>query len=182
MKRILLLLLTVLLAFSLTACASSEASSQESTYEKDGFTVDTENGTITKGEDVYTFTVSETSSSKSINITYPNGATYYFTWNGNMGLGGWSDNYDPERYADGDTLCDLISFEPPEQERGSSGHPLFGLLFIALGLFSALSPHTAWYLEWGWRYKDAEPSDTALMMERIGGVFAVIVGVLVMFI
>ena len=181
MKRVCHLLLTILVIFSLTACASSEVSREESTYEKDGFTVDREAGTITKGEDVYHYKVTGSENTRGITITYPNGATYYFTWSGNVGTGGWSDDYDPDRYVDGDTLCDVISFEPPKETRSSGGYPLFGLLFIAIGLFSAWNPTAAWYLEWGWRYKDAEPSDTALMIERIGGVFAILVGIVVMF-
>ena len=57
---------------------------------------------------------------------------------------------------------------------------LFALLAIAVGAFSAAGPHTAWYWSYGWRYKNAEPSDLALSAERIGGVIAVVVGVLLL--
>ena len=181
MKRIALLFLTVLLAFSLTACASSEVS-YESTYEKDGFTIDMEACTITKGEDVYHYTLSGGGNTSGITITYPNGAKYYFTWSGNVGSGGWTDDYDPERYVDGDTLSDLVSFEPPRSERSRGGNPLFGLICIALGLFNAIAPETAWYLDWGWHYKNADPSDAALFFERLGGIVAVIIGVILMFV
>lgn len=182
MKRVAILFLTVFLLFSLTACFSSESTASSSTYEKDGFTVNTESCTITKGEDVYHYTLSGSGNSSGITITYPNGAKYYFTWSGNTGMGGWSDDYDPERYVDGDTLSDLISFGPPKSESSRSGSPLFGLICIALGLFSAIAPETAWYLEWGWRYKNADPSDAALFFERLGGIVAIIIGAILMFV
>lgn len=58
---------------------------------------------------------------------------------------------------------------------------IFGLLFIVIGLINAISPATGWYLSYGWRYKDAEPSDAALILGRIGGVLGIIVGVICIF-
>lgn len=40
---------------------------------------------------------------------------------------------------------------------------LVGLILIVSGLIGAISPETGWHLSYGWRYKDAEPSDAALM-------------------
>ena len=51
-------------------------------------------------------------------------------------------------------------------------------ILCVLSVFSVASPHTAWYWSYGWRYKNAEPSDLALTAERIGGVIAIVVGVL----
>lgn len=53
-------------------------------------------------------------------------------------------------------------------------------LLIVMGIFQLVSPQTAWYLSYGWRYKDAEPSDIALVMERVGGVVAIIVGIIIL--
>lgn len=173
MKRILSVLLVLLFCIVPTGCCK-----EPSVFEKDGFTVDLEAGTITKGGDVYTFTITGSGNRSRIDITYPNGAGYYWEWNGNGGHGGWSNDYDPVRYVDGETLMDLLSFEPPRER---SGNPLLGLLFIVLGLADAISPDTAWYLSYGWRYKNAEPSDAALAFGRIGGVLAVLVGILCLF-
>jgi len=57
---------------------------------------------------------------------------------------------------------------------------LFGLVFILFGLFAALSPETAWQLQEGWKFRNAEPSDLALVMTRIGGVFTIVVGLLLL--
>ena len=37
------------------------------------------------------------------------------------------------------------------------------LLLEAVGVFNLAAPRAAWYAEWGWRIKDAEPSDRALV-------------------
>ena len=176
MKRPVFWVLCLLAAILLTACGGQRENTN--TYEKDGYTVDLENRTITHGEDVYTFEISGGGSGSSIRITYPNGATYFWEWTGTSGHGGWSDDYDPERYADGDTLMELVNFQPP---RESSGHPLLGLLVIAAGIFNLAVPRTAWYLSYGWRFKDAEPSDAALALGRLGGGIAVFAGLLLFF-
>ena len=173
MRRRVFSMLCLLAALLLTACGGQERSS---VYEKNGYTVDQEHCNIVHGEDVYTYEISGDGS--SIQITYPNGATYHWTWSGNMGYGGWSDDYDPERYADGDTLIDLVNFQPP---RESSGDPLLGLLALAVGVFNLVSPRTAWYLNYGWRFRDAEPSDAALVLGRVGGGIAVFLGLLLLF-
>ena len=56
------------------------------------------------------------------------------------------------------------------------------LLLLAVGIFNTASPHTAWYLEYGWRYKDAEPSDMALTFSRLGGILAIIAAVILIFV
>ena len=176
MKRPIFLMLCLLAAILLTACGGRREN--PNIFEKDGFTVNREAGTITHGEDVYTYEISGGGSGSSIRITYPNGAAYFWEWTGNGGHGGWSDDYDPVRYTDGDTLIDLVNFQPP---RESSGNPLLGLLVIALGIFNLAVPRTAWYLSYGWRFKDAEPSDAALVLGRIGGGIAVFAGLLLFF-
>ena len=173
MKRgFLLCLLTLLLCLS--ACSSGEGGNPN-VFEENGYTVDLENQTITHGEDVYTFTVSGGGSSSSIRITYPNGATYFWEWSGNGGHGGWSDDYDPVRYADGDFLRDLLDFQAPAQEEEIS--PLLIVLLLAVGGFNLAAPRASWYLTYGWRYKDAEPSGVALVLNRVVGALAVLLAV-----
>ncbi|NLG51098.1 MAG: hypothetical protein GX552_13405 [Chloroflexi bacterium] len=57
---------------------------------------------------------------------------------------------------------------------------LFGLVIILFGLFAVISPETAWHLQEGWKFRNAEPSDLSLIMTRIGGVIAIVIGLLVM--
>jgi hypothetical protein len=60
-----------------------------------------------------------------------------------------------------------------------------GLIISILGAFNYCNAETSWYLEYGWKFKDAEPSDFALGMIRffggaayIGGIIAIFVGLL----
>ena len=52
------------------------------------------------------------------------------------------------------------------------------LLFI--GGVNTAWPQAAWYLETGWKIKDAEPSDAALTWNRVGGVVALIIAAIMM--
>ena len=58
-------------------------------------------------------------------------------------------------------------------------HILIGLFCIIVGLVNAISPAIGWYLGRGWRYKDAEPSEAALLWGRVGGVVAILIGIFV---
>lgn len=44
------------------------------------------------------------------------------------------------------------------------------VVFIILGILTAIFPEYAWYLSRGIWYKDSEPSDFALILTRIGGI------------
>ncbi|MCA1292210.1 hypothetical protein LBW89_04150 [Paenibacillus sp. alder61] len=56
----------------------------------------------------------------------------------------------------------------------------FGFLFIIMGLIAAIRPYSVWYLQLGWKFKDAEPSDLALRRERFAGFILVMVGVILL--
>ena len=60
-------------------------------------------------------------------------------------------------------------------------HPIAGLLLIIIGLCNLCRPEEMWHLNTGWQFKDAEPSEEAILWCRIGGVIAIIVGFVVMF-
>ncbi|MBO7748732.1 hypothetical protein I8J29_31640 [Paenibacillus sp. MWE-103] len=58
---------------------------------------------------------------------------------------------------------------------------LFGLLFIIIGILNVFFPQAGWYMRYGWQFRNAEPSDAALIMNRVGGVIAVVIGIFVLF-
>ena len=60
-------------------------------------------------------------------------------------------------------------------------HPIAGLLLIIIGLCNLCRPEEMWHLSEGWKFKDAEPSEDAILWCRVGGVIAIIVGVFVLF-
>ena len=53
---------------------------------------------------------------------------------------------------------------------------IFGIICLALGALNIFLPELGWYLNVGWKFRDAEPSDAALTMTRVGGIIAVIIG------
>jgi hypothetical protein len=52
----------------------------------------------------------------------------------------------------------------------------FGFIFMIIGIIGAMFPRAAWYMSEGWKFKDAEPSDAALIMNRIMGIVFAIIG------
>lgn len=95
------------------------------------------------------------------------------------GSGGWSDDYDANRYVDGDLLCDILI---QKALKAVNPDKVIGIIILlAIGILNIASPYTAWYLGYGWRYKNAEPSDSALGLNRVVGVFAVLVAVVMIF-
>lgn len=60
-------------------------------------------------------------------------------------------------------------------------HPFVGLLLIIIGLLNLCKPEEMWYMSTGWQFKDAEPSEDAILWCRVGGVIAIVIGFFVMF-
>lgn len=56
-----------------------------------------------------------------------------------------------------------------------------GIFMILIGILNTIFPRIFWTLRDGWRYKDAEPTDFALLMSRLGGIMLVLAGIYVMF-
>lgn len=51
---------------------------------------------------------------------------------------------------------------------------LIGVLFLAAGIANVAIPQAMWWLSEGWKFQNAEPSDLALTVGRIGGVILLI--------
>lgn len=178
MKRFLILCMAVCLLL-LTACAGSSRDPNVYDVEYNGktYTVDQNNQTITFDGHVYQFKVSGSGSNMRFEVTYPNGATY----SGSGWAGSHSDNYDPDRYAPGDTLWSVLEQGRPGAQK-NSGYWFIGLLLVGLGIFQTCSPRTSWYISHGWRYKNAEPSELALGLGRVGGIFVILIGIICFFV
>lgn len=178
MRQAAALCVTVWLALALCGCSAPA----EYTVTRDGreYTVDREAGTISDGTHTYSYTFSGDAGSYEATIEYPNGATYWWRQErGGMGYGGWSEGYDEALYAEGDTLLEVLQEKAP---RARSGYGGMGLLLIPVGVFCAVWPRAAWELSHGWRFRNAEPSDAALAVNRICGVLVVLVGIIVFFV
>ena len=54
------------------------------------------------------------------------------------------------------------------------------LLLCGVGIFNLAAPKASWYLSYGWRFKDAEPSDAYMAIARIGGAIALVIGIIML--
>ena len=181
MKKCFFIISIVILIFALCSCTPAPT---KYTVDKNGVTyeINKENKTISDGSNIFKYEFEGNESDYEVNITYPDGSTYWWDMSGVMGNGGWSDGYDPDKYVDGDVLTNILLEDAPKATKHSGGSIIAIILLIALGIFNVAVPHAAWYLEYGWRYKDAEPSDFALGLNRFGGVVAIIIAVIMIFV
>ena len=136
-------------------------------------------GTIEAGENEYAFAYDM---SGALTIRYPNGSVFTLV-NGGAAA---SLEYDGEEfrskgYLDGLSLVWGLE-SALEQARGTSGKnspsPLLAMVLSSLGLWNLLAPRSVWYLSSGWRYKNVEPSDGAIIVYRLGGVALLFFGVM----
>lgn len=135
---------------------------------------------LSNGEVVNVF-FEEHSNGYRYEVTFQNGNHYYFERSGAMGHGGGSlELTTEERELAEEAIDQYEKFHQNERSsRLSSGNPI-GLLFIFIGLFGFAFPHAAWYLEFGWKLRDAEPSEFALIAHRVGGAFIVLIGLFIL--
>lgn len=177
MKRFWTVLCTLLLSISLFGCTEQEAAYTVS-WNGMEFHVDSAQKTISDGEYIYHYEFSGDSSSFNVTITYPDGSSYWYNQSGAVGQGGWSEDYVEGTYVSGDTLIDIVQETAPKST--SPGKITGALILIALGIFHVVFPKVSWYLGYGWRYKNAEASDAALIFARIGGAVAILMGIIFM--
>ena len=176
MRYIRILAAVLLAAVLLTGCGGS------STYEVASLwgvvTIDPEAKTLTCGSNVYAYEITASETVTTTTIRYPNGATYYRHSSGMTGHSSHSEDYDENRYIPGDVLISLLEQEYPREKKGST---FLGLVCIAMGVWGIAKPESLWYLGYGWRYRNAEPSDAALIVERLSGVLCIVVGLIQIF-
>lgn len=123
----------------------------------------------------------------SLSIVYPNGYTY-----SQRDVGGAiavSADYDAKEveelgYIDGFSLARAISSASDSgNASGKSGgvSVIASLFLLAIGIWYVADPRSAWWISRGWWFKNAEPSDSALMLYRMGGCILVFVGIISFF-
>ena len=175
MKRTISLLALCLLLL-LTACGrKTVATVYDVEHNGVTYTVDKEHGTISDSEHTYQIEVGP--SGRDVTVHYPDGSHYWWSYGDTVSHGGWSSDYDEDKYAPGDTLLDIYFPAGPVVRQESSSNWLVALLLMAVGIFNTAAPETAWYLSRGWQFKNAEPSEAALLLTRCSGVVAIVVGV-----
>lgn len=168
MKKVFVLLL--MLAVLLAGCA---------------YTVETETGTITvkpsgtisDGTYEYYYYYNDDG---SFFITYPNGVHCQFTKTGQLS-GAW-DGASVARYADPALLGQAVREGTNAPSKfGSNVDPgtcVAGIVMVLMGLGCIVFPRVPWYMNHGWAFENAEPSELGLKLPMIGGMIMTVTGIL----
>ncbi len=182
-KRVFIVLLILVLLCS--ACGAKEEPESKSTITQiDGrpAVVTLEPGTWSAGtvqtdKGTYTFAWDR---SGDLKITYPDGTGFTYRQTGNVGSGLASPTFDPESkgYISGMSMVWGIerAIDEMRPARKDGPNPLLAIFLLAVGAWYTFAPRSAWYLSYGWRFRDAEPSDAALAVQVCGGVVALLAG------
>lgn len=178
MKHFRILLPLLILGLLLSGC-SGEQRSYEYTQGDNTVTVDPITQTITNGEELFTYSVEDRGSATSYEITFPDGSLYWWTAGSGGGSGGWSDDFDADRFFYADFLVNALEQSAP---RVRTGNVPVGIFLLVLGAVNFFLPEISFYLRYGWAVENAEPSDTYITVAKIGGVLAAVVGLVWCFI
>lgn len=176
MKHFRILLPLLLLALLLSGCGG--ASQEPYTYSDGGntVTVDPISQTISNGSEVFTYEVTETGTGFHYTITFPDGSRYWWNISGSGGAGGWSDDFDTDRWLYADFLIGALRQSQPREK---TGNPVAGLLLMGLGAVNFFFPELGFFLRHGWAVENAEPSDAYITYAKIAGVLVAAAGLLV---
>ena len=196
MKRKIAIVLLAVMLLTLVACQRAPKGSDILTVEKDGkklFVIfKYEEQTISVGEtlstvygpdgeliweedrkDRYRYEYDD----GDITIVYPNGATW---WTSST-AGGWDDDYDPERYIDGDILARQLT--QAYQYSRKNWDPVlvvgfFSLIIIVVSILDIKHPDILHRMRYGLWVQNAEPTEFALTISRLCGVVTIVLAVI----
>ena len=185
---VLILAVLAALVLSLSACAEKQTKNAIEPYSIgwDGrvYTVtpiDNDKGTISDGTNTYSYRYDAGGSGYSVTFAYPDGETYTWKEDGNFSSGATSPDFDSGKYPDGMTLDRVLKRSPAAKHEEKSTKNWGIILFLLfVGGINTACPQLTWYLDVGWKVKDAEPSEAALGWSRTVGVVLLIVAVVMM--
>lgn len=201
MKRTVALLLLVVMVITLSACSTGPRGIETQVVGKNGepviLTFNYDEKTITAGGDMFTVEVggvpvwSDTPAEDedvyryeydggNITITYPNGAVWIESPTSTGAVFSWDDNYDPQRYIEGDVLARYLEeAHRPQSREGIVGIGFACLIMAAIGVVMFAVPEELIEMKYGWRFKNAEPTEFAVWEVRIGGIIIVVVAIVI---
>ncbi len=138
---------------------------------------------ITHNGNNYSYNIQDS----SITINYPNDMIFTRKFNDVGDLDLWfktSDIMDDDELkrlgylTPNDIILRVLAYNPNNTSKeDSTGSPLIGFVLVLFGVGIILTPRAAWMIKYGWHYKDSEPSETAILFQRVSGVIVVIIGV-----
>ncbi|MCA0386570.1 MAG: hypothetical protein LCH34_13395 [Firmicutes bacterium] len=181
-KQVILLMVFILLLSLLSGC-----SSQQNSMTIDGKTVtlNLESREIQADDQVYRYVTDET----QIEIEYPNGMVFRRVYETEGTVDDWiktsetvdATYLDKMGYLEPNVLINqVIRFSPDSDSDQKDSPSALGVFLVTLGILNVLFPKWFWNIQYGWRYKNTEPTDTAINIQRLGGIIAIIVGFILM--
>lgn len=199
MKRTVALLLLVVMVITLSACSTGPRGTALQAVEHNGnnvmLTFDYDEKTISAGSSLFTVYDPDGElvweedckdiyryeyDGGNITITYPNGATWIESPTSTGAVISWDDNYDPQRYIEGDVLARYLEeAHRPRSREGIVGIGFACLIMAAVGVVMIKAPEELIEMKYGWRFKNAEPTEFAVWEVRIGGIIVVVVAVVI---
>ena len=201
MKRTVALLLLVVMVITLSACSTGPKGPEFQTVEHNGniviLTFDYDEKTISVGSSLYNTVYGPDGEpiweedrkdiyryeydGGNITITYPNGAVWIEAPTSTGAAISWDDNYDPQRYIEGDVFAMYLNraYMSPQIREGIVGIGFACLIMAAVGVVMFVVPEELIEMKYGWRFKNAEPTEFAVWEVRIGGIVVVIVAVVI---
>ena len=149
------------------------------------FFVDTEHHEILAGTHIYRYTRDQ--GGERIMLTFPDGGQVEIVRQGGtiMTSDFRTSNHSYEFVSDFALTAALDSvYGRPSGAAGGGafGSVAVGVILIAYGILSVASPKFAWKINYGWKFKDAEPSDGILIANRILGAIMAVIGVVMVFV
>ena len=184
MKRWAMLLVAAFMAvFLLGSCVQRQ---KEYEVEQNGlvYLVDEVESTISFSGQTYRYEMSD----RGGTITFPDGAKFQWEkWeNGRSGGMDTSGNqHSAEELTEMNSiawqLIDVLENSGPGITLRISAHFPVSMFLFVVGFLGIAVPKAGWYLEYGWRFKNAEPSALALTVNRIGGGICILVAVVLLF-
>ena len=167
MKRVVALLLIVVMAVSLTACASLQP--YETTAAGVTLLVDPRKQTLTHGEDEYQYG----RWGEEIRITYPNGGHY--SYNQEKGYASWSGIHETGKtYLHGSVLAAAVPESAQVRRENTDWIVIVSAIFALMGLWHVLLPRKSLFmLAYGWGIWKAEESSANVRAIRLIGAIMV---------
>jgi hypothetical protein len=78
-------------------------------------------------------------------------------------------------YIDENYLVDAILKYMGMKSKESTTGIFVIFISAAAGLWGIISPGSLWYVSYGWRYKNAQPTQAAIILNRIAGVILLMI-------
>lgn len=178
MKHFRTLIPLLILVLLLSGCAG-EPVPYEYTQGENTVTVDPIHQTISNGQETFTYTVEDRGSRVQYEITFPDGSRYWWIAGNGGGAGGWSDDFNQDRWSYASFLVRALEQSAPREKVGNPGA---GLLLMGLGAVNFFLPELPFYFRYGWAVENAEPSDTYITWTKTAGVIAAVTGLVLCFI